>query len=176
MIAKHFKSPPGLELPACDDVALSPPGPSGKATAMRTIRQIIRHQRVLTVSPDASVRAAARAMAERYVGSIMVVERGILVGILTERDCLVRVLAAGVDPDTTRVSAVMTRHVMTINPNNLLVNALHRMHDNGFRHVPVVEHGRPVGMVSVRDALGSDADLIRFENEQEVKRRLTEVL
>jgi CBS domain-containing protein len=115
-------------------------------------------------------------MAERSVGSIMVVERGILVGILTERDCLVRVLAAGVDPDTTRVSAVMTRKVMTITPNNPLVNALHRMHHNGFRHVPVVEHGRPVGMVSVRDALGSDADLIRFENELEVKRRLTEVL
>ena len=143
---------------------------------MRTIREIIRHQRVLTVSPDASVRAAARAMAERNVGSVMVVDRGILVGILTERDCLVRVLAAGVDPDTTRVSAVMTRKVMTITPNNPLVNALHRMHDNGFRHVPVVEHGRPVGMVSVRDALGSDADLIRFENELEVKRRLTEVL
>ncbi len=141
---------------------------------MRTIREIIRNQRVLTLPPTASVRVAARAMAEHHVGSVMVVERDGLVGIVTERDCLERVLAAGVDPDTTELSAVMTRNVMTITPDRLLVNALHRMHDHGFRHMPVVENGRPVGMVSVRDALGSD--LIRFETDEEIKKRLTEVL
>jgi CBS domain-containing protein len=141
---------------------------------MRTIREVIHNQRVLTLPPDASVRAAARAMAEHRVGSVMVVERDALVGIVTERDCLERVLAAGVDPDTTEVGAVMTRNVMTITPDQLLVNALHRMHDHGFRHMPVVEGGRPVGMVSVRDALGSD--LIRFEGNEEIKKRITEVL
>jgi CBS domain-containing protein len=141
---------------------------------MRTIREVIHNQRVLTLPPDASVRAAARAMAEHRVGSVMVVERDALVGIVTERDCLERVLAAGVDPDTTEVGAVMTRNVMTITPDHLLVNALHRMHDHGFRHMPVVEGGRPVGMVSVRDALGSD--LIRFEGNEEIKKRITEVL
>jgi predicted transcriptional regulator len=72
------------------------------------------------------------------------------------------------------LSAVMTRKVMTITPDHLLVNALHRMHDNGFRHMPVVENGWPVGMVSVRDALASD--LITFEREEEIKERLTEVM
>jgi len=141
---------------------------------MRTIREVIHNQRVLTLSPDASVRVAARAMAEHCVGSVMVMKHDRLVGIITERDCLTRVLAAGVDPDTTELSAVMTRKVMTITPDHLLVNALHRMHDNGFRHMPVVENGRPIGMISVRDALGSD--LIRFEMEEEIKERLTEVM
>jgi len=104
----------------------------------------------------------------------MVVERDTLAGIVTERDFLERVLAAGLDPDTTEIGAVMTRNVMTITPDHPLVNALHRMHDCGFRHMPVVEGGRPVGMVSVRDALGSD--LIRFETDEEIKKRLTEVL
>jgi len=141
---------------------------------MRTIREIIRNQRVLTLAPDVSVRVAARAMTEHRVGSVMVIEQDRLVGIITERDCLGRVLAAGLDPDTTELSAVMTRKIMTITPDHLLVNALHRMHDNGFRHMPVVENGRPLGMVSVRDALISD--LIRFEREEEIKERVTEAL
>jgi CBS domain-containing protein len=141
---------------------------------MRTIREIIRNQRVLTLPPDVSVRVAARAMAEHRVGSVMVLEHDKLVGIITERDCLDRVLAAGVDPDTTELSAVMTRKVMTITPDHLLVNALHQMHDNGFRHMPVVENGRPIGMISVRDALGSE--LIRFEVEEEIKERLTAIM
>ena len=141
---------------------------------MRTIREIIHNQRLLMLAPDTSVRAAARAMAEHHVGSVMVVEHDTLVGIVTERDCLERVLAAGIDPDTTEVSAVMTRNVMTITPDRLLVNALHQMHGNGFRHMPVVENGRPVGMVSVRDTLGSE--LIRFEGEEETKKRLREIM
>ena len=141
---------------------------------MRTIREIIHNQRLLTLPPDVSVRAAARAMAEHRVGSVMVVEHDTLVGIVTERDCLERVLAAGVDPDTTEVSAVMTCKVMTITPDRLLVNALHQMRGNGFRHMPVVENGRPVGMVSVRDALGSE--LVRFEGEEETKKRLRDVM
>ena len=141
---------------------------------MRTIREVIHNQPILTLPSNASVRVAACAMAEHRVGSVMVIEHDRLAGIITERDCLTRVLAAGVDPDTTELSAVMTRKVMTITPDHLLVNALHRMHDNGFRHMPVVENGRPIGMISVRDALGSD--LIRFEMEEEIKERLTEVM
>lgn len=141
---------------------------------LRTIREIIRNQSVLSLPPDASVRAAARAMADRNVGSVMVVEGGKLVGIFTERDALVRVLAAGLDPATTKLSAIMVRKVLTISPDRPLVNALHRMHDQGFRHMPVVENGVPIGMVSVRDALGSD--LIQFEVEEEIKERITETM
>jgi signal-transduction protein with cAMP-binding, CBS, and nucleotidyltransferase domain len=140
----------------------------------RTIREIIYNQHILTLPPDVSVRVAARAMTERGVGSVMVVEHDKLVGIVTERDCLGRVLAAGLDPDTTELCAVMTRKVLTITPDHLLVNALHRMHDNACRHMPVVENGRPVGMVSVRDAVVPE--LIEFESEEEIKERLTQIM
>lgn len=138
------------------------------------IRDIVRNQKILALSPETSVRAAARAMADRNVGSVMVVEDAKLVGIFTERDALVRVLAAGLDPATTKLSAVMVRKVLTIGPDRPLVNALHRMHDNGFRHMPVVDNGVPIGIVSLRDALASD--LIQFEAEKETKERLTEVM
>ena len=138
------------------------------------IRDIVRNQKILAVSPETSVRAAARGMADSNVGSVMVVEDGKLVGIFTERDALVRVLAAGLDPATTKLSAVMARNVLTIGPDRPLVNALHRMRDNGFRHMPVVDDGVPIGIVSLRDALASD--LIQFEAEEESKERLTEVM
>ena len=140
----------------------------------RTIRDIIRNQKILALPPETSVREAARAMADRNVGSAMVVEDGKLVGIFTERDALVRVLAAGLDPVTTELSAVMARKVLTISPDRPLVNALHRMRDNGFRHMPVVENGIPRGMISVRNALASD--LVQLETEEEVKEQLTRVL
>lgn len=140
----------------------------------RTIRDIIKNQKILALPPETSVREAARAMADRNVGSAMVVEGGKLVGIFTERDALVRVLAAALDPVTTKLSAVMVRKVLTISPDRSLVNALHRMRDNGFRHMPVVEDGIPIGMVSVRDALVSD--LLQLETEEEIKEQLSRVM
>ncbi len=140
----------------------------------RIIHDIIRNQKVLPLPPDASVREAARAMANRNVGSVMVVEGGKLVGIFTERDALVRVLAVGLDPATTKLSVVMVRKVLTISPDRSLGNALHRMRDIGFQHMPVIENGVPIGMVSVRDALA--ADLFQFETEEELKERLTQVI
>jgi CBS domain-containing protein len=140
----------------------------------RAIREIIRNQKILALPPETSVREAARAMADRNVGSVIVVEDGRLVGIFTERDALVSVLAGGLDPVTTKLSSVMVRKVLTVSPDRSLVNALHRMRDNGFRHMPVVENGVPIGMVSVRDALASD--LVQLEAEEEVKEELTRVM
>jgi len=130
---------------------------------LRTVQEVIRNQRIVTLPPQATVRTASRTMAANNIGSVMVVEAGKLTGIFTERDALVRVLAKRLDPDRTELSAVMTRRVETITPERLLINALHRMHDGGFRHMPVVEAGIPIGMVSMRDALGSE--LIQFEGE-----------
>ncbi|MDE2198315.1 MAG: CBS domain-containing protein [Rhodospirillales bacterium] len=140
--------------------------------ASRSVRDVIRDQAILTLPPRTSVRAATRAMADQHVGSVMVVERGHLAGIFTERDALTRVLAAGRDPDGTTLSDVMTHDVVTITPDRLLMHALHLMHDNGFRHVPVTDGGRPVGMISIRDALGSE--LAAFEREARLKEDLVE--
>jgi CBS domain-containing protein len=92
-------------------------------------------------------------MKQTRVGALLVVEHGHLVGIFTERDALVRVLAEGLNPATTPLSAVMTLNPITVYPDQPFVSALHLMYENGFRHVPVAENGRPLGMVSAHDAL-----------------------
>jgi CBS domain-containing protein len=138
----------------------------------RSVRDVIRNQQILTMPPEATVHAAAQAMARARVGSVMVERRHKLVGIFTERDALVRVLAAGLDPNKTTLASVMTKAVTTVTMEKKVGYALHLMHDNGFRHVPVVEDGRPVGMISIRDALGSE--LARFEEELQMKQELLE--
>lgn len=140
----------------------------------RQIREIIRNQRVFTVEPAASVRTAAHMMREYRIGALMVVENGRLTGIFTERDALFRVLAAGLDPDRTMVGEVMTEDPATIEPERPIVHALHLMHDGGFRHLPVVAKGRPIGMVSIRDAVGPE--LTRFEQEVHDKEAIAEIL
>ena len=124
----------------------------------RTLRQVVEHQKTLTAAPPkTAVREAARLMKTTRVGALLVVEHGHLVGIFTERDALNRVLAEGLDPDTTLLNEVMTLNPITVHPDQYFVSALHLMYENGFRHVPVAENGRPLGMVSARDALELEA-------------------
>ena len=100
-----------------------------------------------------SVREAAQLMASEKIGALPVVREGRLIGIFTERDALVRVLARGLDPDKTPVSEVMTADPITIDARRPFKHALQMMVNGGFRHVPVVESGSVVGVVSARDAL-----------------------
>ena len=85
------------------------------------------------------------------VGAILVLNKGGLAGIFTERDALSRVLAAGLEPETTPLGRVMTANPDTITPNRPFGEALIMMYDHGYRHVPVVEDDVPVGIVSMRD-------------------------
>lgn len=124
----------------------------------RTIRNIIQDQDLLTATADMPVAEAARQMHQRQVGAIVVVQDDRLVGIFTERDALFRVVAAGVDPTTTPVAEVMTRNPASLDPTQPFAAALQLMHEGQFRHVPIVENGRPVGMVSSRDALGPELE------------------
>ena len=140
----------------------------------RQASEVIKGQTVVTVSPQTTVRDAAVAMRDAKVGSVMVTSGGRLVGIFTERDALYRVLAAGLNPDNTPVSAVATAQVMTASPDMPILQVLHLMHEGNFRHVPVVEQGKPLGMVSLRDALGAELD--RFRSETERKRDLAEIV
>ncbi|MCW2246282.1 CBS domain-containing protein [Azospirillum fermentarium] len=140
----------------------------------RPVRDIVRHQRIFTITPDTTVRTAAVMMKEFGVGSLMVTAGDRLTGIFTERDALFRVLAGGLDPTRTTVEQVMTPDPLTVTPDCMVLNALHRMHDGGFRHMPVVEDGRPVGMVSIRDAVGPE--LATLERELDEKEALAEIL
>ena len=129
----------------------------------RTIRTILKDQEPLTAPATMTVGEAARLMKQGKFGAVMVVENGSLVGIFTERDALFRVVAEGHDAQITRLAAVMTRNPETIHPDRPFAEALHLMHLHGFRHVPVVEDGRPIGMVSARDALGEELENFVYE-------------
>ncbi len=129
----------------------------------RTIRTIIEDQEPLTCPANTTVREAARMLKRHHVGAVMVVEDDKLVGIFTERDAVFSVMADSRDADTTKVAEVMTRNPKTIDPDSPLGDALRLMHESGFRHVPVIEHGRPIGMVSARDALGPELENFIYE-------------
>jgi CBS domain-containing protein len=141
----------------------------------RPIRNIIAGRQILTEPPEATVAGAARQMKKRNVGAVIVVRHdGHLAGIFTERDVVFRVIAEGRDPRTTHLSDVMTHDPRTIAPDKPFEHALLMMYDGGFRHVPVVENGRPIGMVSARDALGPE--LQDFDTEIERRQRIQEIL
>lgn len=123
-----------------------------------TVRQaadIVRHQRPVSLPPSASVQDACRAMRTRRVGAVLVAEAdGRLAGIFTGRDAVCRVLAEGLDPAATPLSAVMTRDPDTVAGRCTAIDLLRRMQDGGYRHLPVVEQGRVVGVVSRGDCRG----------------------
>lgn len=129
----------------------------------RAVRAVVAGRAVVGASSKTNVEAAARLMRRRKVGALMVVDGGRLVGIFTERDALFRVLAEDRDPRTTPLAAVMTRDPRTIEADKPFGHALLMMHEGGFRHVPVMDHGRPLGMVTARDALAPELDELRAE-------------
>ena len=123
----------------------------------RAINEILVGRTLITAGPDMTVRSACRLMAEKKIGALLVVENQQIAGIFTERDALNKILAASLDPDSTKLLQVMVREPQTIRADKPLAYALHMMAEGGFRHVPVVDDdGVPVGMVSARDALGQD--------------------
>ncbi len=140
----------------------------------RAISSIIRNQSVATAKRTQTVRAAAQIMAMQHIGALLVVDENNLVGIFTERDALFRVIAEGLDPNKTRVDDVMTRDPQTITADKPLGHALHMMYEGGFRHVPVVRDGHPIGIVSTRDALGPE--LREFVTEMETREHIGEIL
>ena len=140
----------------------------------RLVKSVIATQKPFTAPGKTSVADAARLMKQHNIGALMVVDHGRLNGIFTERDALFRVLAESRNPSTTRVSDVMTENPRTIDANKVVGHALLLMYEGGFRHVPVVEHGKPIGMISARDALGPE--LQEFEEEILHREHIREIL
>jgi CBS domain-containing protein len=122
----------------------------------RPVRAIVASQKLFTLPAKTTISEAARLMSQRQASAAMVVEGASLVGIFTERDALFRVLAEGRDPQTTQLADVMTPNPQTIDPHKSFRYALILMYERGFRHVPVVEDGKPIGLVSATDALNPE--------------------
>ena len=124
---------------------------------MRQIAELIEGHPLHHVASSDNVREVARRMAERNVGAVAVLDSGKkLVGVFSERDLMARVVAVGLDPDKTVVENVMTRNIVVAGPRDDINSAMQKMHSLGCRHLPVVDAGALVGMLSIRDLLMID--------------------
>ena len=136
----------------------------------RQMAEIVRNQVPLTLPPETSVQAACKGMHERSVGAVLVTDaEGRLVGIFTGRDA-VRFLAQGESPFEVQLKQVMTRNPDTMPPGCTAIEALRLMRDGGFRHVPIVESGIVVGVVSRGDFRGLEQD--RLDEETGIWERI----
>jgi len=124
---------------------------------MKTVRQVLERKdaNVATVPTGTMVREAVRLMAELRIGSVLVCEGKTLKGIFTERDVLNRVVAAGVDPDTTPVDQVMSRQLITCSPDDTIEEVSRIISTSRRRHMPVTEKGKLVGIVTAGDIMAT---------------------
>ena len=121
-----------------------------------------------SVGPDSSVAECVRTMTAKHIGALIVMEGERLIGIFTERDALNRVLAAGLDPVSTKISAVMTKDPFCIPPGITVAEAMELVTQRRFRHLPIVENGKVLGVISsgdlthwlVKDQVGEVQELV----------------
>ncbi len=134
---------------------------------MKTARQILdeKHKAPTTVDSDASMLEALRAMAETDVGAVMVVEGDTLVGVVSERDYVRKVALDALTPEVP-VAQVMTKDVIAIPPHHTVAECMALMTQKHVRHLPVLEEGRLVGVVSVRDVVRATLEEKEFLIDQ----------
>jgi CBS domain-containing protein len=131
---------------------------------MRKVSDIVRNRDPVTLQPDATVREACQRMRERRVGAVLVTETDQrLLGIFTGRDAVHRVLAEGKNATRTKLAEVMTREPDTMPPGKTAIEALRLMEDGRYRHLPIVEDGKVVGIVSRFDFSGLELDRLDEE-------------
>ncbi len=120
-----------------------------------TVRQLLdsKSDEIFSVSPETLVIDAIRMMNDRKIGALLVLERGKLAGILSERDYTRKVILKNRSSSETRVSEIMTSAVKTVSPSSTAAECLAIMSDNHIRHLPVIENDTPVGMLSVMDVV-----------------------
>ena len=131
---------------------------------MRKMADMVRHQDPVTLPPEATVKDACERMRDRRIGAVLIIEADRrLVGIFTGRDAVHRVLAAGKNAARTTLAEVMTRDPNAMPPGNTAIEALRLMEDGRFRHLPIVDDGKVVGIVSRFDFSGIELDRLDEE-------------
>ncbi|WP_420403429.1 CBS domain-containing protein [Nisaea sp.] len=119
--------------------------------ARHIVPDVVDKQDLSSLGPGDTVLAAAKLMTSRKIGALLILEGEKLVGILSERDIAGRLVAQELSASETKISAIMTANPETVGPKESVMDALQRMQQGGFRHLPVEEDGRIIGMVSIRD-------------------------
>ncbi len=134
---------------------------------MTTIRQILDHKpEVYATSPEATVLDALRLLEEKNVGALLVMKGPSLVGIFSERDYARRMILHGRSSKETAVHEVMTTEVFTIAPEATAGECMVHMTDRHIRHLPVLEKGRVVGVISIGDVVRVVIEDMRFTIRQ----------
>ena len=120
---------------------------------MTTVRQLLdrKDRAVFSLGPEAPVLEAIRAMAEHHVGALLVMSGEVLAGIVSERDYARKVILRGRSSSDTPVRDIMTSPVLTVSPDTSVEQCMQLVTDKRVRHLPVVEAGRVIGMVSIGD-------------------------
>lgn len=125
---------------------------------MHNIYELVEGRKTYEAREEQTVLEVARLMVEHNIGAVPVVREGNLIGIFSERDLLKRVTAEGLDPATTRVAAVMTPEPLVVGPGESVEHCMVLMKHNNFRHLPVCDKGRMIGIVSLRDIMLHDIE------------------
>jgi CBS domain-containing protein len=123
---------------------------------MKTVAELLRLKpaRVVKVRPEQSVLDAIKVLAEQDVGAAIVMTGERLAGIFSERDYTRKVILKGRSSDATRVEEIMTSNVIVVSPRTHARECMQLMTEKNIRHLPVVDEGRVIGMVSIRDIVG----------------------
>jgi len=132
----------------------------------RTLGDVVSGRDLLTIDATASVLDAVRLMTRNLRGAILVTRSGRLAGIFTERDVMNRVVAQALDPAATPVSRVMTERLVVARPDESYHSGLTRMHLAHCRHLPVVDGDRVSGLVSRRELMALDAEVLEQMQER----------
>lgn len=120
---------------------------------MKLVKHLLdaKGRKVVSIASDASVFEAIKLMAEKAISSVLIMDGGQLLGILTERDYARKVILNGRSSETTRVSEIMTRDILTTSEDETVNQCMAKMTERKIRHLPVVDDGRVVGMISIGD-------------------------
>jgi CBS domain-containing protein len=120
------------------------------ARTAQTIRDVMTSHPT-TLPKSASVVDAARTMRDSDIGDVIVVDNGHVWGIVTDRDVVVRTVAEGRNPTTTKLADICSQQLTTVSPTDSIDHAVQLMRQKSIRRLPVVENGRPIGVVSIGD-------------------------
>ena len=120
---------------------------------MKTVKQLLQGKAhgLCTIGPDARVYDAVKLMADKDIGALLVVAQDKLVGILSERDYARKMILQGKSSHDTPVREIMTEKVVCVQPNNTVEECMALMTDKRFRHLPVIENDRLIGVLSIGD-------------------------
>ena len=135
----------------------------------------------ISVSSEASLEECAKVMAQNHVGALVIKDNQHSKGLITEQDIVRKVLAKGINPLTKKVRDFMETKLMTISPNDDIYDALIKMRDSNIRHLPVVDNGKMVGLLTLKDVLKIEPQLFellveKFELREETRKPINRVI